>query len=146
MAGDEAADLRQDLAEIPTIKISQKAFRRLGKFEYGNGATGFEYPLNFAQAGFVVGKVAEAESAGDEIEGRTDEGQVERVCLNKRHRWRSGQTRMAGDALAFGDFGACAHEHGVREIGADDAGRAHTSEREGEITCSAAEIEDQSVV
>jgi hypothetical protein len=52
---------------------------------------------------------------------------------------------MAREALAFGAFRACPHEHGMGKIGAHDACRAYASESEGEIASAAAEIKDHSI-
>lgn len=46
--------------------------------------------MDFAEAGFVIGEVAEAEGSGDEVEGLVGEGEAESVGFEKRkNAWRS---------------------------------------------------------
>ena len=67
MTGDELANLRQDFAEIPTINIPQQPLTWLGKFEDRDGSARLKDSMNFAQARFVVGEIAEAEGASYQI-------------------------------------------------------------------------------
>jgi len=46
--GNEAADFRQDFAEIPAIEIPQQTIRWFGEFEDGDGAARLQDALNFA--------------------------------------------------------------------------------------------------
>ena len=59
------------------------------ELEDGDGAAGFEDAVYFAEAGFVVGEVAEAECRGDQVKGLVGEGEAEGVGLDQR-RWRRG--------------------------------------------------------
>src|SRR5258708_24894539 len=112
----------------------------MGEFQDSDDAAGLEYALNFAQAGFVVGKVAKTEGAGYQIERRAGEWELERIGFKKRH-WRyHGLVRLRGHN---GAFLLGANQHGMCEIGTDDAGFSGTRESESEITGSAAEIENK---
>ena len=51
--------------------------------------------MDFAEAGFVIGEIAEAEGGGDEIEGAVREGQAEGVGFEERQRIRVWLRRIA---------------------------------------------------
>ena len=92
VAGEPAADAREDAAEIPAIQIAEDVVGRLGEVQDGDGAAWLEDAMDFAQAGFVVGKIAEAESGGDEVEGFVGEGEAEGVGFGERKSGRRGQS------------------------------------------------------
>lgn len=87
VAGEPAADARQNAAEVPAVEIAEEIVGRLGEVEDGERAAGLEDAVNFAQASFVVGEIAEAESGGDEVEGFVGEGETEGVGFDER-KWR----------------------------------------------------------
>ena len=94
--------------------------------------------MDFAEAGFVVGEIAEAESGGDEIEAVIAEGEAESVGFEKRKdAWRS----IRGAARLRCTFFLSANEHGMRKIRAEDAGLPFPSEGKGQVTSAAAQIE-----
>ena len=142
VSGEPAADPRKDAAEIPAIQIAEQVVGWFGEVEDGQRAAGFEDAMDFAQAGVVVGEIAEAESGGDEVEGFIGEGEAQGVGFDE---WESRRRGQAGMAAADDALGAGAGEHGVGEIGANDPRGAGFAEGESEIAGAAAEIEDERV-
>src|SRR5437899_473314 len=140
--GNEAADFRQDFAEIPAIEIPQQSIGWFREFEDGDGAARFQYALNFAQAGFVIGEVAEAKGRGDEVEGCVRERQPHGVGFEKRNGSRNGFGCARGER---GTFRFCANEHSVGKIRADDAGASGTGKGKGEISRAATEIKNKRI-
>jgi hypothetical protein len=139
IAGEQATDTREDFGEIPAVCVAKKTVGRLSELEDGDGGAGFEDAMNFAEASLVVGEVAEAESGGDGVEGVAGEGEAEGVGFKERDRSDFG----GGGLVSRFFFGA--DEHGMSEIGAQDAGWGVASEREGEVASATAEVEDESV-
>ena len=86
IAGDQATDPRQDIPEIPAVKIAEKALWWLSEFEDGKRGARFQDAVNFAEAGFVVGEIAETERSGDEIERLVREGEAQSIRFEKRDR------------------------------------------------------------
>jgi len=142
VAGEPAANAREDAAEVPAVEIAEDIVRRLNEVKDGERAAGFEDAMDFAKAGFVVGEIAEAESGCDEVEGCVGEGEAEGVGFGER---KSGRRGKAGMAATDDALGAGASEHGVGEIGADDAGGASFAEGESKIAGAAAEVENEGV-
>jgi len=81
----------------------------LAELENAEAATGFEDAMEFAEAGFVVGEIAEAECGDDEIEGLGTKREVERV------RFESDGARAV--RLRCAEFLHSAAQHGMGEIG-----------------------------
>ena len=79
VAGEDGADAGEDLAKIPAVEGAEDAVGGLGEFEDGESAAGFEEAEHFAEAVFVIGEIAEAESGGEEVEGIVGEGEAEGV-------------------------------------------------------------------
>src|SRR6266850_5874740 len=140
--GNEAADFWQNFAEIPAIEIPQQSIRWFGEFEDGDGAAGLQHALNFAQAGFVIGEIAEAKGGGHEVEGGVRERQPHGVGFEKRNgsRDRLGCARGQRGTLFF-----CANEHGVSKIRPDDSGTSGAGKGKGEISRAAAEIQNERI-
>src|SRR6266850_1443670 len=142
VTGNQAADSRQNFAEVPAIEIPQNSIRWFGEFEDGDGAAGLQHALNFAQASFVIGEVSKAKGGGHQVERGFGERQTHGVGFNERQ----PDDRVSGSALGQRDtFFFCANEHGVSKIRADDAGFSGTSEGEGEISRSTAEIKNERI-
>src|SRR5207245_9672885 len=108
VAGDEPADFRQDFGEIPAVQIPEQALWWFTEFENGDGAARLEDTLNFAKACFIVGQIAEAESASYEIKGSIGKRQAEGVGFEKRHSGRGVSAGRRGESCAL-RFGADKH-------------------------------------
>ena len=98
--------------------------------------------MDFAEAGLVIGEIAEAEGGRDEIEGLVGEGEAESVGFEE---WKNVWRGIRGMVELRGGFFFGADQHGMRKIGAEDAGVAFAREGEGEVAGAAAEIEDSGV-
>jgi hypothetical protein len=139
IAGEQPTDAREDVGEIPAVRVAKKTVGRLGELEDGDGGAGFEDAMNFAEASLVVGEIAKTESGGHGVEGVACEGEAEGVGFEERDSANFG----GGGLVSRFFFGA--DEHGMSEIGAQDAGLGVASEREGEVASATAEVEDESV-
>ena len=90
--------------------------------------------MEFGEAFFVVGEVAEAEGGGDEVDGGVGEGEVEGVGFD-------------GEDVVRGEFFCAEREHLVGEVDGEDGGGvrgcggAVFEEREGHVAGAAAEVE-----
>src|SRR6266403_2732724 len=142
VAGNEAADFRQNFAEVPAVEIPQQSIEWFGEFEDGDGAARLQDALNFAQAGFVIGEIAEAKGRGDEVEGGIGERQAHGVGFEKRNGGRNGLGCARGERgiLLF-----CANKHGVSKIHSDDARTSGTGKGKGEISRAATEIKNKRI-
>src|SRR5260370_321645 len=111
LARIDPANPGQNLAKIPAIEIAPQTLRRLCEFQDGDGAAGLEDALNLAQAGFVIGEIAETEGSSHQIKRSAGEREPESVGFEKMH-WRCGtfapQQRRRRVLLS------CADEHGAR--------------------------------
>src|SRR6266850_832901 len=142
LPGNEAADFWQDFAKIPAVEIPQQSIEWFGEFEDGDRATRLQDALNFAQAGFVIGEIAEAKGRGDEVEGGVCERQPHGVGFEKRNGSRDGVGCARGQR---GTFLFCANEHGMGKIRADDAGASGTGKGKGEISRTATKIKNEGI-
>src|SRR6185437_5625642 len=70
-------------------------------------ASGAQHAMEFAQARFVVGEIAEAEGGGDEVERIIRKRQMEGVGLD-------------GDSIVVAELLRAACQHGVGEIGCEN--------------------------
>ena len=77
-AGDETAEPGEDGFEVEVVECAGEAFGLVG-FEDAKLAAGAEDAVEFGEAFFVVGEVAEAEGGGDEVDGGVSDGEVEGV-------------------------------------------------------------------
>jgi len=84
VAREPGAETRKHAAEVPAVEIAEEIVGRLGEFEDGDSAAGFEDAMDFAEAGFVVGEIAEAKGGGDEVEGGVGEGEAEGVGFGEK--------------------------------------------------------------
>ena len=141
VAGEPAANAREDTAKIRAVKIADKIVGRLGEFEDSDGAARLENAMHFLEAGIVVGKITEAEGGGDQIEGLIREGKAEGVGFGDGERWRTGQAMARAEAALETE----AREHGVSEVSTDDSGFTTVAHREREVAGATTEIEDESV-
>src|SRR5579859_7048197 len=135
---EETADAGEDFAKIPTIERAEKAGGRFSELENGDGAAGLEDAMNFAEAGFVIGEIAEAEGGGNEVEGAVSERKAESVGLEE---WKDARRAVRGRAELRSAFFPGANQHGVSKIRAEDAGLPFPREGKREVTGAAAEIE-----
>lgn len=142
MTGDQRADSRQDSGEIPTVQIPWKTLRWFGEFEDGSCAARLEHAVNLAETRFVIGKVAEAESACHQIKGSIRKGQAESVGFEK---WNGDARRRSRMPWGEPAFHPGADKHGMGKIRAKDTGFPGVSESKSEIAGSATQIENQSV-
>jgi hypothetical protein len=81
VAGDGAADAREDAREVETICGAKKRAARLGELKDGEVAAGLEDAEKLGEAAVVVGEVAEAEGGGEEVEGGVGKGKREGVSF-----------------------------------------------------------------
>ena len=93
--------------------------------------------MEFGEALFVVGEVAEAEGCRDEVDGGVGEGEMERVGFD-------------GDDVVRGEFFCAAGEHLVGEVDGEDGrcircGGAVFEQGEGHVAGTAAEVEGDSL-
>lgn len=83
--------------------------------------------MEFSDAFSVVGEVAEAEGAGDEVERSVGEGEAEGVGFKKGG---AGALRLRS------------RQHRMAEVAAEDGSTAALFEGEEEVAGAAAEVED----
>ncbi len=124
---EEGPNAGEDVEAVEVVDGAEGGVGGCREFENGGGAAGAEDAVEFGDAFAVVGEVAEAEGAGDEVEGGVGEGEGEGVGFEE------------GGAGAFGLGGG---EHGVAEVGAEDGALAGFFEGEEEVAGAAAEVED----
>ena len=86
VAGDEAAEFRQDGFEVEVVDGAGEAFG-LVALEDAELAAGAEDAEDFGEAFFVVGEIAEAEGGGDEIDGGVGEGRWRASASMGRMLW-----------------------------------------------------------
>jgi hypothetical protein len=132
LAGDEAAEFGEDGLEVEVVECAGEAFG-LVAFEDAELTAGAQDAVEFGEALFVVGEVAEAEGGGDKIDGGVGEREVEGVGFD-------------GDDVVGSEFFCAEREHLVGEVDGKDGGRfrvwgAVLEERQGHVAGSAAEIE-----
>ena len=98
VAGDDAADAREDAREVETICGAKKRSARLGELEDGKAAARLEDAKEFGKAAVVVGEVAEAEGGGEEVEGGVGEGKREGVGfkVDGADRWSGAAGKRSG--------------------------------------------------
>ena len=129
VAGNEAAEFGKNLPAVETVEVTEKARGGLGEFKNGQSAAGLEDAADFPEAVFIIGEIAEAEGGGNQIEGAAGKRKAEGVSL---------QEEKARDRVGRDGFFVGAREHGVGEVGTNDAGFGVTGEGEGKIAGTAA--------
>jgi hypothetical protein len=132
VAGDEAAYFGQDGFEVDVIERAYEAIGLIA-FEDSDLAARAEDAVEFGEAFLVVGKVAEAEGGGDEVDGGVGDGEMQRVGFD-------------GDDVVWGEFFCAAGEHLVGEVDGEDwsgvrGDWAVFEEGHGHVAGAAAEVE-----
>lgn len=102
-AAEKGTDPGEDLEAVKIVNGAEGGVGWRREFENGGGAAGAEDAVEFGDAFAVVGEVAEAEGAGDEVEGGVGEREGKGVGFEER---------------GAGAFGLGGGEHGVAEVGA----------------------------
>ena len=126
-AAEKGTDPGEDVEAVEIVNGAEGGVGWRREFENGGGTPGAEDAVEFRDAFAVVGEVAEAEGAGDEVKGGVGEREGKGVGFEER------------GARVFGLGGG---EHGVTEVGAEDGALAGLFEGEEEIAGAAAEVED----
>src|SRR5208282_81660 len=118
VAGNGAADARQNVLEVEAEQSRHRTGGRLGEFENADFPALFEDTRDLAEAVLVVREIAKAEGGGDEVEARIGKRKMEGV----------GSSENDG-AISVLRFFSCAGEHRFNEVAAHDRTRIRTGLR-----------------
>src|SRR6478609_4221574 len=80
-AGNQSTHARQNVAKVEGIKLAHKS-ARFAEIEYADFPARFEHAKDLAQAGVIVGQIAEAEGGDNQIHFIFGNRKRQRVSLN----------------------------------------------------------------
>src|SRR5277367_572069 len=138
VAGNRAADSRQNLPEIEAEDASHRTRAGFSKFQNAQFPVPPQDAREFAEPVFVIRQVAKSKRRGDQVEARVREREMQRVG--------SGKERVA---LTMSGLIARTPKHGLDKIAPDyrralwritKRSRARAIERKCQIASAAAEI------